>query len=85
VSGCGELARELLARNLVDEVRLLVHPVVWGTGMRPLRRTAGAAAIAPRPAPPRSRAAAARASTYASVLAYWKWATAGELEMATHS
>lgn len=35
VSGCGEFARNLLAENLVDEVRFWVHPVVWGDGARP--------------------------------------------------
>ena len=35
--GCGELARNLLVEALVDEVRLWVHPVVWGEGARPFR------------------------------------------------
>ena len=35
VSGCGELAGNLLAEGLVDEVRFWVHPVVWGEGTRP--------------------------------------------------
>jgi dihydrofolate reductase len=35
VSGCGELARNLLAEGLVDEVRFGVHPAVWGDGARP--------------------------------------------------
>ena len=35
VSGCGELARNLLAAGVVDEVRFWVHPVVWGEGTRP--------------------------------------------------
>ena len=35
VSGCGELARGLLAEGLVDELRFWVHPVVWGDGGRP--------------------------------------------------
>jgi dihydrofolate reductase len=35
MSGCGELARNLLAEDLVDEVRFWVHPVVWGEGARP--------------------------------------------------
>jgi dihydrofolate reductase len=35
MSGCGELARNLLAEGLVDEVRFWVHPVVWGQGARP--------------------------------------------------
>ena len=37
VSGCGELARTLLAEGLVDEVRFGVHPVVWGDGGRPFQ------------------------------------------------
>jgi dihydrofolate reductase len=37
VSGCGELARNLLSEDLVDEVRLWVHPVVWGDGERPVQ------------------------------------------------
>lgn len=37
VSGCGELARNLLAEGLVDEVRFGVHPVVWGDGERPFQ------------------------------------------------
>jgi dihydrofolate reductase len=32
--GCGELANELARRGLVDEVRLWLHPVVWGDGVR---------------------------------------------------
>jgi dihydrofolate reductase len=35
MSGCGELARNLLADGLVDELRFWVHPVVWGDGARP--------------------------------------------------
>jgi dihydrofolate reductase len=35
VSGCGELARNLLRESVVDEVRFWVHPVVWGEGTRP--------------------------------------------------
>jgi dihydrofolate reductase len=35
MSGCGELARKLLAEGLVDELRFGVHPVVWGDGARP--------------------------------------------------
>jgi dihydrofolate reductase len=35
MSGCGELARNLLAEGLVDELRFWVHPVVWGDGARP--------------------------------------------------
>jgi dihydrofolate reductase len=33
--GCGQLANELARRGVVDEVRLWVHPVVWGDGVRP--------------------------------------------------
>lgn len=33
--GCGELACQLLADGLVDEVRFWLHPVVWGEGTRP--------------------------------------------------
>jgi dihydrofolate reductase len=33
--GCGELARNLLADDLVDEVRFWLHPAVWGEGARP--------------------------------------------------
>jgi dihydrofolate reductase len=32
--GCGELANDLARRGLVDEVRLWLHPVVWGAGVR---------------------------------------------------
>ncbi len=32
--GCGELAGDLARRGLVDEVRLWLHPVVWGQGTR---------------------------------------------------
>ena len=32
VSGSGELARNLLAAGLVDELRFWMHPVVWGEG-----------------------------------------------------
>jgi dihydrofolate reductase len=35
MSGCGELARNLLRADLVDEVRFWVHPVTWGDGARP--------------------------------------------------
>jgi dihydrofolate reductase len=35
VSGCGELARNLLEGGLADEVWFWVHPVVWGPGTRP--------------------------------------------------
>jgi dihydrofolate reductase len=37
VSGCGELARNLLVEGLVDELRFMVHPVVWGEGARPFQ------------------------------------------------
>jgi len=33
--GCGELARQLIAAGLVDEIRFWVHPSVWGEGTRP--------------------------------------------------
>jgi dihydrofolate reductase len=33
--GCGELANFLARQGLVDEVRVWVHPVVWGDGARP--------------------------------------------------
>jgi dihydrofolate reductase len=33
--GCGELARHLLERGLVDELRFWLHPAVEGTGARP--------------------------------------------------
>ena len=33
--GCGELARDLLANGLVDEIRFWLHPAVWGEGARP--------------------------------------------------
>ena len=33
--GCGELARDLLAAGLVDEVRFWLHPAVQGDGARP--------------------------------------------------
>jgi dihydrofolate reductase len=35
VSGCGEFARDLIAKGLVDELRFWLHPVVWGKGVRP--------------------------------------------------
>ena len=35
MSGCGEFARELLARDLVEELRFWVHPALWSTGVRP--------------------------------------------------
>jgi dihydrofolate reductase len=33
--GCGELARDLLANGLIDELRFWLHPAVWGEGARP--------------------------------------------------
>ena len=41
MSGCGELARNLLDAGFIDEVRFGLHPVVWGSGTRPFegRRT----------------------------------------------
>jgi len=33
--GIGELANGLARLDLVDEVRLWVHPVIWGSGVRP--------------------------------------------------
>ena len=33
--GCGELANYLARQNLVDEVRLWLHPYIWGDGVRP--------------------------------------------------
>jgi dihydrofolate reductase len=35
--GCGELAGNLLANGLVDEVRFWLHPAVGGEGTRPYR------------------------------------------------
>ena len=35
--GCGELARDLLANGLVDEIRFWLHPAVWGEGGRPFQ------------------------------------------------
>ena len=35
LSGCGELARTLIAHGLVDELRFWVHPAVGGEGTRP--------------------------------------------------
>jgi dihydrofolate reductase len=35
VSGCGELARNLIEAGLVDEIRFGMHPALWGDGTRP--------------------------------------------------
>jgi dihydrofolate reductase len=35
MSGCGEFARFLLHRGLIDELRFWIHPSVWGEGQRP--------------------------------------------------
>jgi dihydrofolate reductase len=35
LTGCGELARNLLAAGLIDELRFWIHPAVWGAGERP--------------------------------------------------
>jgi dihydrofolate reductase len=35
MSGCGELARTLIANGLVDELRFWIHPTVQGDGPRP--------------------------------------------------
>ncbi len=35
--GCGELAYDLTRLGLVDEIRLSLHPVVWGDGVRPFQ------------------------------------------------
>jgi dihydrofolate reductase len=37
VIGSGELVQTLMRHNLVDEFRLMVHPLVLGTGMRLFR------------------------------------------------
>ncbi len=34
--GCGDFARQLLERGLIDELRFWVHPAMWGSGERPL-------------------------------------------------
>nr|MBA3350280.1 dihydrofolate reductase family protein [Actinomycetota bacterium] len=33
--GCGDLARHLVAKGMVDELRFWIHPAVWGEGTRP--------------------------------------------------
>jgi dihydrofolate reductase len=35
MSGCGELARNLLAAGLIYELTFWIHPAVWGRGERP--------------------------------------------------
>lgn len=35
MSGCGELARELIQAGLVDELLFWVHPRIQGAGTRP--------------------------------------------------
>jgi dihydrofolate reductase len=35
--GCGELARYLVAKGLIDELRFWVHPAVQGAGARPFQ------------------------------------------------
>jgi dihydrofolate reductase len=35
MSGCGELARQLIQAGLVDEVLMWIHPTVQGEGKRP--------------------------------------------------
>jgi dihydrofolate reductase len=35
--GCGELARNLLAVGLIDELRFWIHSAVWGPGERPFQ------------------------------------------------
>ncbi|HKH39412.1 MAG TPA: dihydrofolate reductase family protein [Rubrobacter sp.] len=34
ISGSGTLVRSLLQKNLLDELRLMVHPIVVGSGRR---------------------------------------------------
>jgi dihydrofolate reductase len=35
MSGCGELARELIQAGLVDELQFWIHPRIQGPGTRP--------------------------------------------------
>lgn len=35
--GFGELAHHLAGHGLIDEVRLWLHPVLWGDGLRPIK------------------------------------------------
>ncbi len=35
LTGSGELARDLIANGVVDELWIWVHPAVWGEGTRP--------------------------------------------------
>ena len=37
MSGCGELARELIQAGLVDELYFWIHPRIQGPGGRPVR------------------------------------------------
>ena len=37
VLGSGDLVHQLMQRNLVDELRLFVHPLLLGTGKRLFR------------------------------------------------
>jgi dihydrofolate reductase len=37
MTGCGELARDLLAAGLIDELWFGIHPAVWGPGERPFQ------------------------------------------------
>ena len=46
IFGCGELAYHLARHGLVDEIRLGLHPVVWGDGVRSVP---GRAAACPAP------------------------------------